>query len=166
MADWKESSEMGFEFEDFTLIDLNSKHFPLAYKNMKKEDYSYYDIILLKDSLINFKTAECKFDEMSSITGNICIEVGCWGRQSGLLITKADFWIIGDGKVTYIAKPSKIHDCIVDNMNRIEYKKNWNVEQKRGVFKEMNMYIIPKRIFEPYCEEVGNVNEMKYICML
>ena len=46
MADWKESSRMGFEFEDFCLKDLNEKLFPLAYKNMKKEEYSYYDIIL------------------------------------------------------------------------------------------------------------------------
>ena len=166
MADWKESSKMGFEFEDFTLQDLNSKHFPLAYKNMKKEEYSYHDIVLLKDSLVSYKTVECKFDEMSQTSGNICIEVGCWGRQSGLLITKAEHWIISDGVTTYIAKTKRIHDCIVENMHQIEYKKKERVEQKKGVFKEMDMYIIPKRFFIPYCDEVENINEMKYDCLL
>ena len=166
MADWLESSKMGFEFEDFTLKDLNEKKFPLAYKNMKKEEYSYHDIILMTpESLVNYKTIECKFDKKGSESGNICIEIGCWGRQSGLLITKADFWIISDGNTTYIAKPSRIRECIVDNMQYIEYKKNWNIEQERGKFKKMDMYIIPKRYFIPYCEEIGNINEMKYDCL-
>ena len=167
MADWKESSRMGFEFEDFCLKDLNEKLFPLAYKNMKKEEYSYYDIILFNGNFAEKqKTIECKFDKMGSISGNICIETGCWGRQSGLLITKADYWIISDGIITYIAKTKRIHYCIVDNINQIEYKKKERIEQKKGIFKEMEMYIIPKRFFEPYCEEIGNINEMKYNCLL
>lgn len=166
MADWFESSEMGFEFEDFCLKDINEKKYPLAYKNMKKEDYSYYDIILFNGNFGEKPlTIECKYDEMSAISGNICIEVGCWGRLSGLLITKADYWIISDGITTYIAKTKRIHDCIVDNMDKIEYKKDWNVEQEKGVFKKMNLYIIPKRFFIQYCEEVGNVNEIKYDCL-
>jgi hypothetical protein len=166
MADWKLSSEMGFEFEDFSLADINEKVLPLAYKNMKKEEYAYYDIVLLNGNFVNPKTAECKFDEMGSITGNICIEVGCWGRQSGLLITKADYWIISDGNITFIIETQRIHDCIVENMDYIEYRKKERVSQGKGKYKEMDMYLIPKRYFEPYCCEIGNVDEMKYTCLV
>ena len=125
-----------------------------------------HDIVLLKDSLVNYKTVECKFDEMGAVSGNICIEVGQFGRQSGLLITKAEHWIISDGITTFIAKTKRIHDCIVENMHQIEYKRKERVEQKKGVFKEMDMYIIPRRFFIPYCDEIGNINEMKYDCLL
>jgi hypothetical protein len=70
---------------------------------MKKEEYSFYDIVLFNGSFAEpSKTLECKYDEMASISGNICIEVGCNGRLSGLLITKANYWLIVDGETPII----------------------------------------------------------------
>jgi hypothetical protein len=46
MADWKTTSEVGFNFEDFCLNDIIMKKYPLAVKNTNKDDYSYYDIVI------------------------------------------------------------------------------------------------------------------------
>lgn len=168
MADWQVSSHMGFEFEEFILKDLNEKHFPLAYKNMKKEDYCYYDIILFDGDFSKEhkqKTIECKYDEMANQTGNICIETGCNGRLSGLLITKADYWVISDGQTTFLIKTDEIRRCLEEYPN-ITYRRKYHVLQEDGVTKEMNFYLIPKRIFEKYCLEVNDINKMKYDCLL
>jgi hypothetical protein len=164
MADWKVSSKMGFEFEDFCLLDLNEKKFPLAYKNMKKEDFSFYDIIIpSENNPNNIKTIECKFDYKAKETQNICIEVGCNGRLSGLTISKANYWIISDGEESFIIEKQKINDCIVENLNNGVWKKNkCNVEQENGVWKEMDIYLIPKRIFIKYCIEIGSINNLTY----
>jgi hypothetical protein len=163
MSDWKTTSKMGFKFEEFCLKDINEKVLPLAYKNMKKEDYSYYDIILFNGNFAEpSKTLECKYDAMASISGNICIEVGCNGRLSGLLITKADYWLIGDGTTAYLIKKEMIHDCIMNHMKKIQYRKKERVLQEDGVVKEMDMYLIPKRLFEPYCSEISDINNIKY----
>jgi hypothetical protein len=164
MASWKETSKAGFEFEDFCLKDINEKKNPLAYKNMIKENYSFYDIILHDGNFSNEhnqKTAECKFDEMAAITGNICIETGCNGRLSGLLITKATYWIIGDGVTMYLTTPAEIRRCLTENPN-IDYRKNQKVPQKKGENKLMDMYLIPKRIFENYCLEISGMDNMTY----
>ena len=161
MPSWKEASAKGFEFEKFILEDINSKVLPFAYKNMKPEDYSFYDIILFNGDFSKpTKTLECKYDEMSYVTDNICIEVGCNGRWSGLLITKADYWLIGDGETAYIIKKQRIHDCIVEHPET-RYE-TFRVQQENGITKDMNIYLIKKDIFTPYCCEVSNINEIKY----
>jgi len=112
------------------------------------------------------KTVECKFDRAANETGNICIEVGCNGRWSGLLLTTANYWIITDGVTGYIIETQKIKDCIHENDGKGVWKKyKCRVEQERGMTKDMDIYLIPKRIFEPYCCEVSNINEMKYDCI-
>lgn len=164
MADWKTTSEAGFKFEDFCLDEVQKK-FPLAYKNMKREDYSFYDIILFNGSFASDyvpKTVECKYDEMSYVSGNICIETGCYGRSSGLLITKADYWMIGNGHEMFLIERTQISQCIVDNMNEIMYRKNHPIKQEDGVVKDMNFYLIPKRIFIKYCLEYGDIDKLTY----
>jgi len=164
--DWDSSSKIGFDFEDRFLEDVSAKKYPLAYKNMKKEEYSYYDILLYNGKLpIVLEEqikVECKFDEMAYVSKNICIEVGCWGRASGLLVTIADYWVISDDHTVFIIKPSEIRRCLEENKGQIEYKKNHRVTQEPGKYKEMNLYLIPRRIFEPYCCEIGDINNMKY----
>ena len=163
MPSWKEASAKGFEFEKFILEDINNKVLPLAYKNMKKEDYSFYDIFLFDGNFSEpIKTLECKYDEMSYSTGNICIEVGCNGRWSGLLITKADYWLIADGETAYIIEKQRIHDCIIEHPE-IRYE-TFKVQQEGNDTKNMNIYLIKKSIFEPYCCEISNINEIKYNC--
>lgn len=166
MADWKTTSGIGFDFEDICLSEINRKINPLAYKNMKKEEYSYYDLILFNGNFNEKqKTVECKFDKLAHETGNICIEVGCNGRLSGLLITKADFWLIGDGHDMFLIKREDISRCISENSN-IRYNNKYPVTQEDGVVKEMNFYLIPKRIFINYCLEVNDVEKMTYVKMV
>jgi hypothetical protein len=50
---------------------------------------SRYDIKIISSGL----TYEVKNDLMAEKTGNIAIEYECRGKQSGLAITIADFWI-------------------------------------------------------------------------
>ena len=127
MADFKTALAEGKGFEELTLSDITKKICPLAYMNMKIEEYSYYDIILFNGKfpiiIEEQKTIECKFDKLGYESKNICIEIGCWGRQSGLLVTKAFAWIISDGETTFIAKTSRIRDCIIENTHQIEYRK-------------------------------------------
>jgi hypothetical protein len=170
MADWNTTSTMGFDFEKITLQDISEKKYPLAFRNMKKEDYKYYDIVLFNGKFPIYIDeqikVECKYDEMASITGNICIEVGCNTRASGLTDTKAKYWIICDGKTTYLIEKQRIHDCIVDNMDKIEYRKNCRVMQENGITKDMDIYLIKKSIFEPYCLEIADKDKMTYEKMI
>ena len=168
--DWDTTSKAGFDFEDTTLKDITQKKYPLAYKNMTKTEYSYYDLVLFNGKfpivMEEQLKVECKFDEFGLISKNICIEVGCNGRLSGLALTTAQFWIISDGVTTFIAKTDEIRRCIAENDQEIEYKRKERVIQKKGEYKEMDMYIIPRRIFEPYCCEIGKMTEMKYDCLV
>ena len=169
MADWKETSKAGFDFEDFCLKDITEKKNPLAYKNMQKENYSYYDIVLHDGNVSPQhvqKTLECKFDEKAHETGNICIEVGCNGRLSGLLITKADYWLISDGYETFLITKARIHDCIMNNMKILQFMKKYPVTQEDGVTKEMDFYLIPKKIFSNWCLEIADINNMTYAEMI
>ena len=165
MASWNETSKAGFDFEDFCLKDINEKKNPLAYRNMKKEEYSFYDIVLFDGNLSENhvqKTIECKFDERAHETGNIFIETGCNGRWSGLLITKADYWQIGDGYEMYLIEKHMINKCIVEHPE-ITYKKNFPVKQESdNVTKHMTFYLIPKTLFREYCLEVSEIDKMTY----
>lgn len=164
--DWNSTSKAGFEFEDKFLEDISKKKYPLAFKNMIKEEFSYYDVMLYNGKLPIIPNeqikVECKFDEMAHETRNICIETGCNGRLSGLLITTADYWVISDGCDVFVTKTSEIRKCIIENGHQIQYRKNYRVTQERGKYKEMNLYLIPRRIFEQYCSEIGEINNMKY----
>lgn len=157
MASWEEMKIIGDDFEMFCVLDMRKKGQPNAFLNVVKENFLFYDIILPD---IN-KFIECKFDKESAKTGNICIEVGCNGRLSGLLITKANYWIISDGIIGYIIKIDEIRKCIAEESNLI-YKKEYPVTQQDGVSKDMNFYLIPRNIFEKYCDEINNINSMKY----
>lgn len=166
MGAWEDTFETGGLFEDFCLKDISEKKYPAAFKNTIWEKLSEYDIVLFDGNVSKLdsqKTVECKFDRAAKETGNICIEVGCNGRWSGLLLTKADYWIITDGETLYIIEQEKIWDCIHENDGNGVWKKyKCRVEQERGVTKDMDIYLIPKRIFVKYCCEIGNINEMKY----
>lgn len=167
MGSWKETSKAGFEFEDIVLADIIEKKYPLAYKNMIKEKLSYYDIILFDGNVSpshKQKTVECKADDFAIISKNICLETTCNGRLSGILNTEADYWIIGVGNILYLITYDNIRKCLSENPN-IPYRKNERVEQEKGVFKEISMYLVPIRIFEKYCIEVNDISEMTYNLM-
>lgn len=169
--DWESTLKLGVTFEEFFLSKISENICPLAFKNLKKDEYSYYDIVLYNGKLpLNMDeqvTVECKFDQMAKKTGNICIEVGQHGRWSGLHITKADYWVISDGETVYVIKPENIKKSITENEHEIgvRYKPKEHVLQENGVYKEMDIWLIAKRFFEPYCEEIGNINEIEFKCL-
>lgn len=164
MGSWKETSKIGFKFEDIILADINEKKYPLAYKNNIKENYSLYDIILFDGNVSpnhKQKTVECKADEFALISKNICLETSCNGRLSGILNTKADYWIIGVGNILYLITYDNIRKCLSENPN-IQYRKKEKIEQEKGVYKEVSMYLVPIRIFEKYCIEINEISNMTY----
>lgn len=164
--DWYETFSKGGGFENLFLKQITAEKYPLSYKNMDKNEYSYYDIILFNGKFpIVLKEqikVECKFDEMAFISKNICIEVGCNGRLSGLLITMAQYWVITDGHTVFVIKPDEIRRCLIEHIDEIEYKKKHRVTQKKGEYKEMDLYIIPRRMFDGYCCEIGDINNIRY----
>ena len=167
MASFQDALDEGKKFENIILDDIKQKKYPLAYRNMVKENLAYYDIVLEDINSNQKKTIECKYDKKSAETGNICIEVGCNGRLSGLLVTTADFWMITDTFKGYLIKTENIRKCIHEKENEIEYKpKCWVKQEDDNHYKQMNMFLIPNDIFVEYCDEVNLINEMKYDCLI
>ena len=166
---WEGRFKVGADFEKDTLKDISEKKYPLAFLNMIKENLKYYDIVLFSGripiDLEKETKVECKFDEMALISGNICIEIGCNGRASGLTETKAKYWIICDSETTYLIEKEKIRQCIIDNMDIIEYKPKCWVKQEE-TYKEMDLYLIKKSIFAPYCLEIADKYKMTYEKMI
>lgn len=190
MASFEDTMKIGGDFEDFFLKRIKLKYHD-ADDNKNKDDFSYYDIILCEYDDGSKLTVECKNDLMGFKSGNVLIEVGCNRRLSGLSISKANYWFISDGKWGYIITPSKIRECIANNIlvlrnkngtyNYEKYKsRNENILERKDKktitychensvkqendsnYKEMNFYLIPNVIFAEFCSEVNLINEMKY----
>jgi hypothetical protein len=70
------------------------------------------------DYSINNVKYEQKTDRRTCVTGNICIELMCNGKPSGILATEADYW------VHYPTGMKKIAVVPVDEMRRIALEKN------------------------------------------
>jgi hypothetical protein len=167
---WQETSEEGFGYENECLKDINNKKYPVAYRNLDKEKYKLYDIILFDGKipivLENHKKVECKFDKRGLFTGNICIEVGCNGIASGLITSEAEYWIICDSVTEYLIKKSEIHRCIVENINIIRYEPKYLLKQEGGIYKEMSLYLINSTIFTDYCLEIKDRGKLTYEKMI
>lgn len=163
---WENTLEIGEKFENL-IIDRLSKIYPLTHKNNNANNFKYFDIIIPE---IN-KTIECKYDEKSEETSNICIEVKCEGRKSGLLATKSDYWVQFAGNKVYVIKTNNIKKLIKEhyldkgedyNSHEIRKLVNLPVLQKGKYYKIMDFYLIKNHIFAEYSEEVLDINETTY----
>ena len=72
---------------------------------MKFNDTFAYDLAIGQaeevwlSEILAGSTMEIKRDFKASKTGNIYVEYHCWGKPSGIAITRADYWaFILDGK--------------------------------------------------------------------
>ena len=165
MASWKESLEIGENFEKFVISELQNKLALSAEKNEVAVNFKLYDI-----TLENGKTIECKCDERAEETKNICIETHCDGNESGILTTSADYWLITDNINGFLIKTSELRRCINEGHTSLFPKEptkflhmvNYPVKQEDGSRKLMNFYTIPIHLFSEYCVEVGEINEMTY----
>ena len=86
---WLKDLERGEEVEKKILSKLQIKY-PKAYK--MEGNFKYYDIMIPE---VN-KTIEIKNDMGSADTSNYFIEMSCNYESSGIVATKANYWIIYD----------------------------------------------------------------------
>ncbi len=165
MASWKESLEIGENFETFIIKDIQSKLNINVIKNEVASNLKLYDLIL-----DNNKTIECKCDERAEETKNICIETHCNDNESGILTTTADYWMITDKTHGYLIKTSEIKRCIEEGHTSLYPEEptkflhmiNYPVKQEDNSVKLMNFYTIPIWLFTEYCDEVAPINELTY----
>ena len=165
MASWKESLKIGESFEAFVMSRIFKGIGVNSIKNDVKAKLKLYDI-----TLENGLTIECKCDERAEETRNICIETHCDGKESGILTTSADFWIVSDNVKAYLIETSELKICIdeghtslfPEEPTRFLHMTNYPVKQEDGSRKLMNFYTIPTHLFAEYCVEVEDINEMKY----
>lgn len=165
MASWKESLAIGEDFEEFIMQDIASKLKMDAIKNEVQSKLKLYDI-----TIKNGITIECKCDERAEDTKNICIETHCDGNESGILTTSADYWLITDNVKGFLIKTSELRRCIEEGHTSLFPKEptkflhmtRYPVKQGDGAVKLMNFYTIPNHLFSEYCEEVSDINNMKY----
>ena len=165
MASWRESLEIGENFEKFVINEIESKLALSATKNEVAANLKLYDI-----TLGNGKTIECKCDERAEDTKNICIETHCDDNESGILTTAADYWLITDNLQGFLIKTSELKKCIheghtslfPEEPTKFLHMTNYPVKQEDGSRKLMNFYTIPTWLFAEYCVEVADINEMTY----
>jgi hypothetical protein len=165
MTSWNESLKINEIFERFIKIDIWKKSGLKAEKNEVAANLKLYDM-----TLENGKTIECKYDERAAETENICIETHCDGNESGILTTTADYWVISDRNKTFLIKTTEIKRCVEEGYTSLYpheptkflHMKKYPVKQEEGGAKLMDFYTIPTRIFEEYCEEVQDINNMTY----
>jgi hypothetical protein len=121
----------GHRSED-RVLDIIRKKYPEAERIEGK--HSPYDIIVPERRI----TVEVKGDYVSQKTNNIVIEVNHpIGKQSGLLVTTADWWVHDTGKELIWIKPKRIEECItVHNFPSKDIKGRGDRHPKR-------VYLIP-----------------------
>lgn len=165
MASWKESLKIGENFEKFVMDDIITKLGLNVIKNEVAIKYKLYDL-----TLENNITIECKCDERAEDTKNICVETHCEGNESGILTTTADYWMITDNVQGYLIKTSELRRCIEEGHTSLYpeeptkflHMTNYPVKQEDKSKKIMNFYTIPIWLITEYCEEVSDINNMKY----
>ena len=123
-----------YEIESLKYIDYDS------YK-IKKGYFKDYDIETLKNNIM--VSYEVKCDRLSYKTRNICIEVSCNNKPSGLTTTKADYWIY------FIIKPSGYDVYKFKVKQLIKIVKGYN-KRNIGYNKKSECYLVPLNILNDY----------------
>ena len=75
------------------------------------EKFSDFDLYIPEKDV----KVEIKVDYKSRETGNILVELSMFGKPSALLSTKADYWVIYDGRKLMWTTPGKIFECLLLN---------------------------------------------------
>ena len=167
MASWNECKTLGDTLENLSMKDIKEKTGYDCEKNIEPANYKYYDYTVLNIK----KTIECKFDYKGSETKNVCIETHCEGKESGISVTTADFWIISDGVVEYFILTDEIKRCIKEGYTSLypeeptkflHWKKCPVPQDDDGSVKLMDFYTIPSWLFSTYCIEVNIISNMTY----
>lgn len=167
--DFIESKKEGDKFENEILsqIELNCN---LNCKlNDDTEKFKEFDIVTS-----NNITIECKHDLQFQNTGNFAIETHCNDNNSGILTTKADYWILGNLEYVYVITTENLNRCISENYidllsneepPKFIHFKNFPVQQSDNNIKRMNFYLIPIKILKEYTNDYGPINEINYVSL-
>ena len=126
----------GIDIEN-QLLDIIRVKYPSASLIHK---YKGYDIWIPE----LHKSVEVKSDLKSNFTGNIVVEIEMFGKPSGLMVTKADYWVFYDGNKFISIKPMDIVNCIF--INKLTYKEfigNGDIASKKA-------FLVPKDILFTY----------------
>ena len=131
---------------EYIVLHKLQKIFPSAFK--VKGSFKEYDIFV-PDCIHCEKEfgIEVKYDHKSNTTGNILIELEFpIGKPTGLNTTKAEYWVITEGK-DYVCNTPK---------NIVIYAKENNVQARpiigEGDAEAKLVWLLPKEDFFEYCE--------------
>ena len=147
--EFKESLKEGKKVEKEILIIIQSKY-PNAYMidGYKKE----YDIVVPEID----KTVEVKQDKKSNFTNNYVVEIFMFGKPSGLLSSKADYWVFSDGyKLTWTTRDIIKDKILLENYKLFEFVGKGDTEPKKA-------YLVPKQDIENTALKVYNLDDKIY----
>ena len=87
---------------------------------------------------------EVKYDIKSEKTGNVCVEISFGGKDSGLITTKADWWVFVVHDGIYWVKTERLKFLIIKHTPQlIPYT-------PKGETKQATAYIVKKTILAQY----------------
>jgi len=129
--------EFGHEGEEVVLDYIRTKY-ECAVRIPKK--FSDYDIWIPEIS----KSVDVKYDVRSNDTGNFFIELYMSGKPSGLLSSKADWWVFYDGHRFYWIELEKLKQLIILSSS------NWIEVQPKGDKEPKKAFIMKKSLMSHY----------------
>jgi len=112
MSNFQLDLERGVAVEN-KVIGMIREKYPCACRILG--DFKDYDIWIPEISA----GVEVKYDPKSNETNNFVIEIESRDSLSGLMTTKAKFWVLYDDKTFCVIKPSEIIKCII--LNKLTY---------------------------------------------
>ena len=112
MSNFHLDLERGVAVEN-KVIGMIREKYPCACRILG--DFKDYDIWIPEISA----GIEVKYDPRSNETNNFVIEIESRDSPSGLMTTKAKFWVLYDDKTFCVIKPSEIIKCII--LNKLTY---------------------------------------------
>jgi hypothetical protein len=92
------------------------------------------------------ETYEVKSDEISSRTGNICVEYASSGKPSGITSTKADYWV----NFSLFPTRYELHIIPIDILREMIKNKQYVRSCKGGTGMRSEMYLISKASLAGY----------------
>ena len=129
---FNEDLHIGLKQEQI-LLDKIREIYPCA---VQINGYKGYDIFIPEKN----DRIEVKYDKMSIQTGNYAIEIEYGGKDSGLMTTEADYWIIFDSIAYLMIEPQRIIECILKN------KLVYTHLQGLGDSKDKKVFLIKKQL--------------------
>jgi hypothetical protein len=139
---FKDDLKRGIDIE-LQVLNIIQKKYPSASLINKFKGYDIWIPEL-------HKSIEVKSDLKSNYTNNIVIEIEMFGKPSGLMVTKADYWVFYDGNQYVLIQPMEIVRCIfLNKLNYVEFIGNGDTASKKA-------FLVKKDILFKYGKIINN----------